>query len=112
MLIEMTMAIALLLILSAAFYGVWKTIRQMDQTFTSERQAMMVVDNTLERVEGLSDYAPDDVRRIFFDEFGRSGLPVQLQIRPETILNDQMMILSLCKPNGKNMIEVKINAKK
>ena len=110
--VEMVMALALLLILSGAFYGVWRTIRIMDQTFTVERQALMVLDNTSERLEAKPHYSAADVKRIFQDEFARSGIPPQLKIRPQILDSPNRIILALIRPDGKSLIEVTIHAQK
>ncbi len=112
MMVEMVMAIALLLILSGAFYAVWGMMRKMDQTFTAERQSIMVMDNTLERLENMGVYPPEVIQAVFMDEFGKSGIPVQLRITPRCEERDGKVLLSLRKPNGKDLIEVTLNAKK
>ena len=109
---EIVMALGLLMLLSACYFASMKTIDKMDRTFTNDTRALQTVANTVERLDNKKDYRSGDVKRIFMDEFGKSGFAENSGIVPRVSVGDEYTELTLLKANGKPVIEVKIKCQK
>lgn len=103
--LEIICALALFAVLTTAFFGALDTLRQMDRDFTSENRALMVLDNTFERLDTMKNYTSSDVEVAFLDEFAKSGL-TRDRIKPFCRKHGHNIALSLVKKNGKPLIEV------
>ncbi len=108
LMVEMIAALGLLMILTTCFFASLKTLNNMDRTFSSEKRALMVADNTLERLANKKNYNSIDVKRIFMDEYQKSGLKNYSRITPKIEVQDNHTFLVLLKPNGKTFIKVPV----
>lgn len=111
-LVECVMALALLMILTGGLIAAFKVMDKMDRDFLQEQQGLLVVDNTLERLEHCKKYSYEQVKKIFDDEFktsginSRSGMSAVAQKLP-----DGDAKLSILNGNRKTLIEVKIKCR-
>lgn len=105
---EMVFALGLLMILTACFFATTNTIQRMDKSFTDESCGLMVVDNTIERLEHKKQYKVDDVKRIFLDEYGKSGIKDRTKMAAAFTPSADGAMLAIIENNGKPLIEVKI----
>lgn len=108
---EMIFALGLLMVLSACFYATMNTIQKMDKSFTDESCGLMVVDNTIERLEHKKKYNSDDVKRIFLDEYDKSGIKDRTKMITGLSLNNDGVAVAIIKKNGKPIIEVQIKCR-
>ncbi len=111
LLLEIVMAIGLLIILTAGFFGGLKTLKRMDRSFNNERRALMVIDNTLERLQKKKHYDSAGVERIFNDEYAKAGFAPNSKIKSMIKEEPNQTVLAVLKPNSKPFIEVKIKVK-
>jgi len=109
---EIVMALGLLMLLFACYFASMKTIDKMDRAFTNDTRALQTVANTVERLDDKKDYRGNDVKRIFMDEFKKSGFSENSGIAPHVKIDADFTELSLLKANGKPVIEVKIKCQK
>ena len=105
--LEIICALALFAVLTTAFFKSMDTLRKMDRDFTSENRALMVLDNTFERLGAMNDYSSSDVETAFLDEYAKSGLSPD-RISPVCKRHGSSIMLILIKKNGKPLIEVNI----
>ena len=105
---EMIFALGLLMILTACFFATTSTIQRMDKSFTGESCGLMVVDNTLERLEHRKQYNIDDVKRIFLDEYEKSGISDRTKMTAGFTPDADGAVLAIIRNNGKPLIEVQI----
>ena len=111
LLMEIVMAIGLLIILTAGFFGGLKAIKQMDRSFSNERRTLLVIDNTLERLKHKKHYDSTEVEHIFNDEYSKAGFAPNSKIKPMIKAEPDQTVLAVLKPNNKPFIEVKIKVK-
>jgi len=110
--VEIIMALALLALLAACFAASLRVVDKMDRLFSAETRALMVVDNTVERLSHLSGYDAERIRTIFLDECragditGRNG-----RLRPLFTAEPGTACMVLLQANDKPMIEVKIKCR-
>jgi len=109
---EMIFALGLLLILTACFLATTKTIQQMDKSFTNESCGLMVVDNTIERLEHKKQYNIDDVKRIFLDEYDKGGIKDRTKMIAVFTPVNGGAVLAIIQNNGKPLIEVQIKCQR
>lgn len=105
---EMIFALGLLMILTVCFFATTNTIQRMDKSFTDESCGLMVVDNTLERLEHKKQYNAEDVKRIFLDEYEKSGIKDRTKMLAGFTPKPDGAMLAIIKNNGKPLIEVQI----
>jgi hypothetical protein len=108
---EMIFALGLLMVLSACFYATMNTIQKMDKSFTDESCGLMVVDNTIERLEHKKQYNSDDVKRIFLDEYDKSGIKDRTKMIAGFTPDNDGAAVAIIKKNGKTLIEVQIKCR-
>jgi uncharacterized protein (UPF0335 family) len=109
---EMVMALGLMMVLFVCYFTSVKTIDKMDKAFTNDTRALQTVSNTVERLEHKKQYSCDDIKRIFMDEFCKSGFSENSRIVPYVKINVESADLALIKANGKAIIEVQIKCRK
>lgn len=105
---EMVFALGLLMVLTACFFATTNTIQRMDKSFTDESCGLMVVDNTLERLEHKKQYKLDDVKRIFLDEYDKSGIKDRTKMLVAFTPSPDGATLAIIKHNSNPLIEVQI----
>jgi len=109
---EIVMAMGLMVLLYVCYFASTKTIDKMDKAFTNDARALQTVSNTVERLEHKKHYSGDDIKRIFMDEFSKSGFAMNSKIVPRVRINPDSTALALVKANGKAIIEVRIKCQK
>lgn len=109
---EIVMALGLLMLLSVCYFFSMRTIDKMDRAFTDDTRALQTVSNTVERLDNKRQYRGEDVKRIFMDEFKKSGFAINSGITPRVKIGADSTELSLLKANGKAVIEVNIKCQK
>jgi len=112
LLLELVMAMALLMILSTAFFASLNTLKRLDLEVSNDRAGLLAVDNTLERLAPLSGYDDALIDRIFHDEFARSGLERYNLLRPEVRRYSDHAVIALRRPHGAALIEVTIKCRR
>lgn len=109
---EIVMALGLMMLLFVCYFASTKTIDKMDRSFTNDTRALQTVSNTVERLDRQKKYNGNDVKRIFMDEFSKSGFALNAKIVPRVRIKADFTDLSLIKANGKAIIEVQIKCQK
>jgi len=112
LLTEIVMAMGLMMLLYVCYFASTKTIDKMDRAFTNDARALQTVSNTVERLEYKKHYSSAEVKRIFMDEFSKSGFAKNCAIKPHVRINPDSTSLALLKANGKAIIEVRIKCQK
>ena len=74
MMLELVCAVAILAIISTAFFMTMNMMNKAESNFVQKHRALFVLDNTLERIEFMDDRTPEKVKKIFDDEYSRSQL--------------------------------------
>lgn len=111
-LMETVMALGLLMVLAAAFFVSLRTLDRMDRAFTAETRALQTVGNTVERLGQLKHYDAAGIKRVFLDEFGKSGFPGTSRTGPRFVAGAEYCTLAIIKADGKTVIEVRIKCRK
>jgi uncharacterized protein (UPF0335 family) len=106
------MAMGLMMLLYVCYFASTKTIDKMDRAFTNDARALQTVSNAIERIEHKKHYSGLDVKRIFMDEFSKSGFAKNCPIKPRVRISPDSTSLALVKANGKAIIEVRIKCQK
>lgn len=109
---EIVMAMGLMVLLYVCYFASTKTIDKMDKAFTNDTRALQTVSNTVERLKHKIHYSGEEVKRIFMDEFSKSGFAKNSKIVPRVRINPGSTTLALIKANGKAIIEVRIKCQK
>jgi hypothetical protein len=109
---EIVMAMGLMVLLYVCYFASTKTIDKMDRAFTNDARALQTVSNTVERLDNKKNYNGVDVKKIFMDEFSKSGFAKNSQIVPHVRINSESTTLALFKKNGKAIVEVQIKCQK
>jgi hypothetical protein len=109
---EIIFAIGLMALLSACFFASLGTVRDMAGVFTEESRARLVLDNTVERLSGAAGFSPDELRRVFLDEYGKSCLADNSALKPEIRRDGACVCPSIIKKNGKPLAELRIKCEK
>ena len=108
MLIEVVFAMGLLLMLSAAFMASIRSMHKLNNLVGAEAQAVQIADNTVERLAAMPNYSATQVKAIFMDEYAKSSLPLAKKITPQITDQPNQLLLQFIKPNGRQLLEVKI----
>lgn len=111
-LIEIVVAMGLIMLLYACYFGAARALRKMDRAFTGDTRALQTVSNTIERLENKKRYGNNDIKRIFMDEFQKGGFAENSGVTPQIKQNADSSTLSFIRKNGKAVIEVKIKCRK
>jgi len=109
---EIVMALGLMMLLYVCYFASTKTIDKMDRAFTNDARALQTMNNTIERLNNKKDYSGIDVKKIFMDEFGKSGFAMNSQIVAQVKIHADSTALAIIKANGKAIIEVQIKCQK
>lgn len=112
MLIEIIFAMGLLLMLSSVFLASMRSVKQLNNLVMAEAQAVQVADNTVERLSAMPNYSSAQVKAVFMDEYAKSNLPIVKKITPQITEQPNQLLLQFIKPNGRQLLEVKIPCKK
>jgi hypothetical protein len=108
MLIEVVFAMGLLLMLSSVFMASMRSVHNLNNLVVAEAQAVQVADNTVERLAAMPGYSAAQVKAVFMDEYAKSSLPIAKKITPQITEQPNQLLLQFIKPNGKQLLEVKI----
>ncbi len=76
--VEMMCALALAVLLLVTFFGLHQQLRRSRAGFETEGAAILVLENTLERLRASGRPTTADAKRIFAEEFAAAKLPPQL----------------------------------
>ena len=76
--VEMMCALALTALLLVMFFSLQQQIRRSRAAFETEGSAILVLENTLERLRASGHPDQADAARIFAEEFASAGLPAPL----------------------------------
>lgn len=110
--IEAVMALGLLVLLFACYFQSIRSLEAMDQFFSNESRGLLVVDNTIERLEFKRHYGSKEIKQIFLEEFRKGGFGDNSKITPRTVIKGDTVELSVLKANGKAIIEVEVKCRK
>ena len=110
--VEIVVALGLVALLGVCYSASVKTIDRMDRAFTNDARALQTISNTVERLAQKKRYGNDDIRKIFLDEFSKSGFTADPKITPLVKTETDGSKLALLRANGKAVIEVKILCRK
>jgi hypothetical protein len=102
------MALGLLLLLFACYFQSAKSLEAMDRFFSKESRAILVLDNTIERLGARKHYGSKEIKQIFLEEFRKGGFGDNSLIVPKAVIKNDMVKLSVLKANGKAIIEVEV----
>lgn len=106
-LLELTVALALLGVLITAFLGAMKGVYRMKKKVTVENRAILVIDNTLERVAAHRNCSVKQLRDIFREEFQHSCLSQDPSVKTDIRLRNDEAVISVIKKN-KSVVEVTV----
>ena len=110
--IEAVMALGLLVLLFACYFQSVRSLEAMDRSFSKESRAILVVDNTVERLGARKYYGSREIKKIFLEEFRKGGFGDNSLIAPKVVVKNDMVKLSVLKANGKAIIEVEVKCRK
>ncbi len=100
--IEMVMAMAFAVIVFSAFFNIMDSLNRTNKVYRAEARAVLVLDNTLERLE--AEKAPDSKRlaTILKEELTGGGLASDNKITHEIELKNGKCRLTIYRDAGKN----------
>ena len=113
MMLELTASVVILVILTTSFFLVVNNMNKATTKIVTESRAILVLDNTLERISQISDRNPEKIKRIFNDEFKKSSIgniksvTNICEIR-KTCVRKKNLTISI-KRNSKTLAEININ---
>ncbi len=74
MMTELICAVALLGLVSTCFFMTINGMKKAEANFIREHRAILVLDNTLERIDSLKKSPPEKIKAVFDDEYRKSSL--------------------------------------
>ena len=104
--LELTFALALLLLLATGFAGLLEVVVRQQRQFTDENRALLVLDNTLERLAARPSRTFADARAVFLDEFEASGLSRNPAVTPACEQSRDRLVLAVVKTNRRTLARV------
>lgn len=107
-LMELVCALGLLSMVAVLFSSSVNNLRILDKNFTRESRALQVLDNSLERIsfEKNADYKR--VSDIFEDEFRKSVLEGDEEVRKSCELRGGKAVLEIQRKNGKKIAKIEV----
>jgi len=105
---EMVFALGLMMALSAAFYGATSAMRRYRDSLMMRNEAMMILDNTVERADSLKSCGIEDFQKIFMDEFSKSGLSGKNYIKASCEIRNGKLIFSILGNRPAPLAELEI----
>jgi len=110
LMVELLCAVALLGIISTCFFMTINHMDKAEKNFTRENRAILVLDNSLERINALQDATPENIKTIFEDECLKSSLNGNKKIIPFCEIRKNTIQLSF--KDGRNRIVTQVSIKK
>jgi len=110
-LLELIFALGLLVLLATCFADSLELVRRQDRWFTEENRALLILDNTLERLTARPVRTLEEAQAIFLDEFRQSGLSANPELSPVCNLNQRRLVLEILKQNRKPLAHLEFTCK-
>jgi type II secretory pathway pseudopilin PulG len=105
---ELICAIALLGIISACFLTTITYMNKAQANFIRENRAILILDNTLERVKSFNHTSPEKIKIIFEDEYQKSSLNGNKKITPVCEILQNKTRLSFKDTRNRTVTEITI----
>jgi len=108
MMMEVIGAAVVLGILLSCCFSMFRLIRQMQVEFGRRSEALIVLDNTLERVSGETSCDFEQFRRILDDEFGRSVLSTVREVRTVVVTEEKHICVRIVGTRERSLGDIRI----
>ncbi len=106
--LEIAVALMILAILATSFFAAVHNMNKITKRTIIESRAILILDNTLERLMQLPDRDPKKIKLIFNDEFSKSSIVNKKSITKICGIRKNTLNISIQK-NSKTIAEVNIN---
>lgn len=106
--VELLCAVALLGIVSTCFFMTINHMNKAEANFIRENRAILVLDNSLERVKALKSATPEKIKTIFEDEYRKSSLNDNTKITAICEIRKNTIQLSFKDSRNRTVVQVKI----
>ena len=110
LMMELLCAAALFGILAASFFTVINYMNKAETAFIIKNRSILILDNSLERIDALNSLSPDLIKEIFMDEYQKSDLYENKSVKPVCEVRKKLIILSF--KNKNNITLAKVSLKK
>lgn len=111
-LIELVVALFIVAVLFTALFSALRRLNTMDRKFAAKREAVLVFDNTLERLLAEEGYDETKVETILNSEYRKSSLADRDDIQCRHNIKDGMLTMTILDEREKKLSEVSIPAQK
>jgi len=109
---ELICAIALLGIISTCFLTTVSYMNKAQANFIRENRAILILDNTLERVKSFQHISPEKIKKIFEDEVKKSSLNGNKKITPICEFFKNKTRLSFKDTHKRTIVDITIKNEK
>jgi hypothetical protein len=110
LMVELLCAVALLGIVSTCFFMTINHMNKAERNFIRENRAILVLDNSLERINALKNATTENIKTIFDDEYQKSSLNGNKKISLFCEIRKNTIQLSF--KDNRNRIIAQVNLKK
>ena len=108
LMMELLVAAALLGILATSFFTIINYMNKAENAFIIKHRSILVLDNSLERIEALNSSSSDVIKRIFMDEYKKSQLYKKRNIKPICEIRKNSTVLFFEDKNKRTIAKVSI----
>lgn len=98
---ELIAAVCILAVLSTCFYVSLGGVHRLQTRFEAERNAILVMNNVLERLEAEQTRTRQDAESIFQDEFRKSSLSRDERFTPFFGALERVITIRITGPNDR-----------
>jgi len=108
MMAELVCALAILAMLTASFFYMSSAIKRSTTFLTTENYAIIVLDNTLERLKISRDITQKTAEQIFYDEYAKSPVSAGKKVIPFCEIRNGNIYLALRNGKEKPIVDIMV----
>lgn len=109
MMTEIICAVGLLGLITTCFFMTVNGMKKAEANFIRENRAILILDNTLERVKTLKERTPAKIKAVFNEEYRNSILSRNKHISADCEIRNNSVYLSFNDLRSRTVAEVTIN---
>jgi type II secretory pathway pseudopilin PulG len=107
--LELITAIAMLVAVTTLFSGSLRGIRELEELYRAETEAIVVMNNVLERLEAAGGWRSDLAGRMLEDEFEKSRLSNLEGFTPKVRESAEGAELFIMRGKGKTLTSIRLS---
>jgi hypothetical protein len=108
MMTELLCAVAILAVVTTSFFMIVNGMSRAENNFTATNRAILVLDNTLERIAPLKRRTADKIKSIFYDEYSKSSINGNRKVSPKCEIRKNSVQLSVEDKKKRTIVKITV----